>query len=850
MMPKLLIKKDNLLVRKLLVPEDLLAFTVGSELGNDVIIEDDRVSVFHLQFEKQEDEYFVRDLQSHSGTFVNGKRITTRTHIKNNDEIGLGYSTIIFLNPKSNSRTSLLTPGHELEKSFSEQTIEDRIAGVPTLKRLNSWLHDEPESYERKGDFFIENDENGGLHPPPVFAPDQLLESEKIESEKPLIPKSDVESGDIVDNVTEKKTKKSESKYYLLGIYGPYQGTKFKLTLPVTRIGRDRKLNDIVIRKNSKGKIDQTVSRRHASITCKNDSFYVTDKRSKTRTFVNTKKLAVNDEVLIQPGDELEIVSGDQSHIFRLVRTGDWDFSFPKKAGPWHIKYRMAVLNTASVALILVSAFFFTTSLNTINLISKKPKPLAVKEEIWFADENNARFNGSVNPSNLPYGAAVADINGDDFVDLIYIDGKGYLKSVNGKTRELLWSNNDFQASPLTPITLEDLNNNGIPDIIVVSYDLRIRAIDGKWGIEIWKSPILAGPLNGPPVVADFNGDGAKDIAITSLENAVYIGFPSLKNSRWIRLDCEEPVRSIPSAEDFTGDRIPNILLGTETGKIIVIDGAQQKFLGELNINEELNKATGMFDQDNQIRYPVAFGDLNGDKITDLTIITLQGNTIALNGKTLERFWYDASEPNPDLNQIGNQAVALGDLDGDQQLDVVILTSTGKLRALKGTGEGKDRKIVLWEHSITNSGIFVEAPPVLADFNKNKTMDVVTYDSDGRIYIFEGSTGEILWQNSQGGSTFLASPFVGDFDNDDYLDILALKSDGNFYKLSTNRLITGNTVVWGQIFGNSRHTNASLYREPNVSSYYSVIGIAITLLLVVIASNVYFRKNRRDLRSR
>ncbi|MFQ5769333.1 MAG: FG-GAP-like repeat-containing protein, partial [bacterium] len=698
------------------------------------------------------------------------------------------------------------------------------------------------ESYERKGDFFIENDENGGLNSPPVFEPDQILESEK-----PLIPKPDVESSGIADNVSENKTKTSESRYYLLGIYGPYQGKKFKFKLPVTRIGRDRKLNDIVIRKNSKGEIDQTVSRRHTSIKCKNDSFYVTDKRSKTRTFVNAKKLAENDEVLIQPGDEIEILSSDKNHIFRLVRAGNWDFSLPKKAGPWYVKYRTVILNTASVALILVSTFFFTISLKTINLISKKPKPLTVNEEIWFSDEKSSKFNDSADPFNLPYGAAIADINGDNFVDLVYIDGKGYLKSVNGKTRELLWSNYDFQASPLTPITLDDLNNNGTPDIIVVSYDLRIRAIDGIWGIEIWKSPILAGPLNGPPVVADFNGDGAKDIAITSLDNAVYIGFPSLKTSRWIRLDCKEPVRSVAVAEDFTSDRIPNILIGTETGKIIVIDGAQQKFLGEININEELNKATGTFDQDNKIRYPVAFGDLNGDKITDLTIITLQGNTIAINGKTLERIWYDTPSTNPNLNQISNQALALGDLDGDQQLDVVILTSTGRLRALKGTGEGKDRKIVLWEHPNTDNRIFAEAPPVLADFNKNKTMDVVTFDSNGRIYVLEGSTGEILWQNSQGGTTFLGSPFVGDLDNDNYLDILALKSDGKFYKLSTNRLITGNAVVWGQIFGNSRHTNTSLFRDPNVSLYYSIMSISITILLSVIGANIILRKRRKVL---
>lgn len=871
-MPKLIIKKDNHVVKRLSVPEQILAFTVGSEQGNDIIIDDKRISYFHLQFEKQGQEYFVRDLQSQTGTYVNGAKIKSRTPVKSNDEIGIGNHAIIFQHSGA-AKPYLVPANYELQQSAHKRTLEDRMASVPALTQLNAWLTEEQQSINRKGDLFSdsnaktehdfldfiddhESNNNDAAHDfveTDEKSPDDSLlafESEtQLQPEPQLIPKFDIENEDAA--YQENKTKpmpstKKTATYYLLGIYGPYLGEKFKLKHPETRIGRDRKLNDIVIKKNSKGQIDQSISRRHAKITFKNNKYYVTDKRSKSRTYVNQKKLDVTDEVEIVPGDEIEIVSDKKSHIFRLVRDGDWDISFPKKAGVWHIRYRMAILNIYSLLFILTAVLFFADSFTTKKLISKKPKPLITKEVVWYTDETESESNGFLDSELFCY-PAIADLDGDQVIDLIYVDRDGFLRSINGQTKKPLWNNYDFEALSSIPVTLEDLNNNGLPDVLVVSKDLRIRAIDGNWGIEIWKSPILAGPLTGAPVVGDFNGDGLKDLAIVSLENALYIGFLKLENARWVRLDFEEPIRSILSAGDLSGNGIPTILLGTDTGNIIVIDGVRQKILGKISINEELNKATGSFEQDNQVRFPVALGDLNGDNTADLVVSTMQGNIIALSGTTLERLWYDlASHPSQNTQTVP-PSTSLGDLDGDGLVDVVGLFPNGKIRAFKGLGVGKDRKLVLWEYPDIEAGTFVGTLS-LADFNKNGTMDVVAADKEGKIYIFEGSTGEILCKNAKKSSNLISSPLIGDLDNDNHLDILALRSDGNFYKLTTNSPILGSTVVWGQMFGNSRNTNISSYRYRNASIYLLYMGISISIILLVLGLNILLRRKRRELR--
>ncbi|MFQ5754359.1 MAG: FHA domain-containing protein, partial [bacterium] len=156
-MPKLIIKKDDLLLKKVSVPKEILAFTVGAEQGNDIIIEDESVSFFHLQFEKQNEQYFVRDLQSQWGTFVNGRKITKRAIVNNNDEIGVGTHNITFLLPEKENEPSFVAESYELEQLSSEHPIEDRISGLPKLMKLNSWIHEETETFKKKGDFFIEN---------------------------------------------------------------------------------------------------------------------------------------------------------------------------------------------------------------------------------------------------------------------------------------------------------------------------------------------------------------------------------------------------------------------------------------------------------------------------------------------------------------------------------------------------------------------------------------------------------------------------------------------------------------------------------------------------------------------
>jgi uncharacterized RDD family membrane protein YckC len=71
--------------------------TVGRSSTNDVTIEDPSVSRKHAVFEKEGEAFFITDLNSSNGTFVNGKKITERTKISMTDTIIVGRVNFSFI---------------------------------------------------------------------------------------------------------------------------------------------------------------------------------------------------------------------------------------------------------------------------------------------------------------------------------------------------------------------------------------------------------------------------------------------------------------------------------------------------------------------------------------------------------------------------------------------------------------------------------------------------------------------------------------------------------------------------------------------------------------------------------
>jgi predicted component of type VI protein secretion system len=66
---------------------------VGRSLTNDLVIEDNTISRHHFKIYRQNDNFFIEDLNSTNGTYLNGTRVKNSV-LKNGDSISISYYTI------------------------------------------------------------------------------------------------------------------------------------------------------------------------------------------------------------------------------------------------------------------------------------------------------------------------------------------------------------------------------------------------------------------------------------------------------------------------------------------------------------------------------------------------------------------------------------------------------------------------------------------------------------------------------------------------------------------------------------------------------------------------------------
>lgn len=794
-MPKIVVKRKAEIFKEFPIRPFQNRIKVGSEGDNDLIISDKKVSMHHLLIEKEGTNYYITDTDSAFGTYLNGEKLAEKTQLVSGDEISIGDHTLLFEN-------ILFEKGEDDNKSQSAPVDSTAVELKPSLTAAEKDVDVLPEISE-----------------------DRLVASEVTHSLK--------------------------NPYYLLAIYGPYIGKKYRLNFGVTKIGRDQTLNDIVIREKSKGEVDTSISRRHATILLENNEFYITDKRSKTRTYVNKEMLHEDSVVKLNSGDEIEIVSDQKSTIFRLVPEGLWDYSLPKKSGDWWIRNSTKLVQVMSGVVILFLLIEMLSSWLKYNVITQKPSPFKVDEQLWLSEDNSVEgFSSPEEIANLMPSMTplIGDLNGDNQNDLVYVDRIGYLHAIDGNKRGSIWPvNYKYRIQFPINLVLADLNGNGLPDIILPASDSRLYAIDGQSGTEIWSSPLIGSEFSGAPLIADLNGDQIKDVLFCTRRGEISLGFGTFGEPNWVNHQTNTEIRCTPAAGDFDGDGIAEAIVGTENGEVFIFNGVSNNFSKIIDINEELQKAKGSFFEDHQIRGHVVVGNLDGDDYDDFVVTTLQGNVVAIAGKSFKRLWYDVFTMDEPLSTGKLIPAALGDFDADKKWDALLFAYDSKIIAYHGMGQVNGEKKIMWGFVPEIYENFV-AYPAIADVNKDGHSDVIAAGLYGGIYIFNGENGKLLWRHENASNlneSIISTPVIGDMGGDKKLDIIIRRANGKFFNLATNTRVPKSTVWWSQIFNTAAHHGSYSYTGFSSSRYIVTMMIALLVIATVILGNILMNIRRK-----
>jgi pSer/pThr/pTyr-binding forkhead associated (FHA) protein len=74
---------------------DVDVTTAGRDPRSDIFLDDVTVSRKHAEFRREEGRFFVRDVGSLNGTYVNGRRVE-ETELANDDALQIGKFKLTF----------------------------------------------------------------------------------------------------------------------------------------------------------------------------------------------------------------------------------------------------------------------------------------------------------------------------------------------------------------------------------------------------------------------------------------------------------------------------------------------------------------------------------------------------------------------------------------------------------------------------------------------------------------------------------------------------------------------------------------------------------------------------------
>jgi len=90
-MLRIILKFNNTVLKELKIDQDEII--IGRDTGNDIQIDNIAVSREHARIIKGPNYYFIEDMSSKNGTFVNGKKIKKK-FLKGDDEITIGKHSL------------------------------------------------------------------------------------------------------------------------------------------------------------------------------------------------------------------------------------------------------------------------------------------------------------------------------------------------------------------------------------------------------------------------------------------------------------------------------------------------------------------------------------------------------------------------------------------------------------------------------------------------------------------------------------------------------------------------------------------------------------------------------------
>jgi outer membrane protein assembly factor BamB len=307
-------------------------------------------------------------------------------------------------------------------------------------------------------------------------------------------------------------------------------------------------------------------------------------------------------------------------------------------------------------------------------------------------------------------------------------------------------------------------------------------------------------------------------------DNNQFFAYDWNKNMIWT-IPLNGDLEGAPALEDFNSDGVMDVVIGTESGQLLTLDGKNGHVLWQFQAKL---KPSWTHPKTNAFIASPSIIDIDSDGIRDVLIGNRNGDFYAFNGKTGHLLWsFRTQKPSGIHSSVFATSSTLYFTEsygyvyvyskkGHKRLQLPVtpeslpILKASPVETPKGTivipTTWKGKKTGVWLYPRHTPPKFiplgnVSASPIIADFLGNGSFQIGVLSENG-WFIIISEEGDVLARFSlnEGGE---ATPFITDVDGNGTLDLILATSDHYLACYDTGS--TG-AVYWNGFRGNPYNT--------------------------------------------
>ena len=380
---------------------------------------------------------------------------------------------------------------------------------------------------------------------------------------------------------------------------------------------------------------------------------------------------------------------------------------------------------------------------------------------------------------------ALGDLDGDGQLEVVVgcADDRVYAWHEDG-TPVAGWPK-DVGAQANGKPVLADLDGDDYLEVVIGDESGKVHAWHGDGTSVAGWPQATGGKIRGAPAVGDLDGDGEPEVILGSYDHWVYAWHRDGRAVAGWPQSTGGPVVSSPAVGDLDGDGHLEVVIGSKGGNVYAWHGDGTPVAG-------WPRATS-----SAVDSSPAIGDIDGDGHLEVVVGSNDDYVYAWHSDGAAVAGWPKKTVGPVL-----LSPALGDLDGDGDLEVMVASyddSNKNVYAWHGDGTS----VAGWPQ--TTAGILLVSSPALGDLDGDGNLEVVIADGAGFVYAWHGNgTAAAGWPVFVQQGMVFTSPALGDLDGDSDLEVVVGANPG-VYAWSCE-VATENALPWPMFHHDAQHT--------------------------------------------